>query len=385
MTDMALCNNLGEDKVKVLILNKDHALQAEIDLEDARRDFTSLTYVKKVNGWGSFSGVVIWQASPYVIHLQPDYRFVVQRKIAGTSVWINDFAGFIRRIEFFTPESDAELVQVWGRAVDSLLSRYVIEPDAGDAFVTMTGFADDLVKALVRRECLNNPDKVFPHFSVNADTSSSAKEMTIEIRNQNLFDAIEEIRNTANDFDFKVLISDDLSELVFDTYAPQLGRDLTVGNTDGNEALIFSTDNKNMRMPRYWKEGLGATTQVLVLGQGYMETRNITTVNASAAVIAEWGLSQDTRDAKELIDPVALVDIGEGVLEDQGPKESMDFKTLESVGTRYYTHWRLGDWVTAQYLDMEADFAIEEVRFVVQEEGLEQKTPKLRQIAIRSL
>jgi len=374
-----------EDHVKVLILNKSLDLVAEIDLENAERDFTSLTYVKKVNGWGSFSGVVIWQGSPYVQYLLPDYRFIVQRQVTGTNVWVNDFAGFIRRIEFFTPESDAELVQIWGREIDSLLSRYLIEPDTGDAFVTMTGFADDLVKALVRRECIDDLDKVFPNLVVAADTSKSAKEMTIEIRNQNLFDTIAEIRDTANDFDFKVTISDDLSEFVFDTYAPQFGRDLTVGNTDGNEPLIFSIENRNMRMPRYWKVGLDAKTQVLVLGQGYMETRNTTVVNAANDIIAEWGIAQETKDAKDIIDPDTLIDIGEGVLEDQGPQEQMDFKTFESDSTRYWEHWKLGDWVTAQYLDIEADFAIEEIRFTVPAEELEQITPQLRQIAIRTL
>jgi len=375
----------SEDYVKVLILDKALNLVAEIDLEDASRDFTSLTYVKKVNGWGSFSGVVIWQGSPYVQYLLPDYRLVVQRQVTGTDVWINDFAGFIRRIEFFTPESDAELVQIWGREADSLLNRYIIMPDEGDAFVTMTGYADDLIKALVRRECVDDPDKAFPNFAVAADTSSSAREMSIEIRNQNLFDTIADIRDTANDFDFKITINDDLSGFIFDTYAPQFGRDLTTGNTDGNEPLIFSIENRNMRMPRYWKVGLDAKTQVLVLGQGYMETRNTTVVNAADDVVAEWGISQETKDAKDIIDPDTLIDIGEGVLEDQGPQERMDFKTFESASTRYWEHWRLGDWITARYLDIEADFAVEEIRFMVPADKLEEITPKLRQIAIRTL
>jgi len=375
----------SEDYVKVLILDKSLDLVAEIDLEDASRDFTSLTYVKKINGWGSFSGVVIWQGSPYVQYLLPDYRFVVQRQVTGTNIWINDFIGFIRRIEFFTPESDAELVQIWGREADSLLSRYIIEPDEEDAFVIMTGYADDLVKALVRRECVDDPDKVFPNLTVAADTSSSAREMSIEIRNQNLFDTIANIRDTANDFDFKITVNDDLDTLTFNTYTPRFGRDLTVGNTDGNEPLIFSIENRNMRMPRYWRVGLDAKTQVLVLGQGYMETRNTTVVNAADSVVAEWGIAQETKDAKDIIDPNTLINIGESVLEDQGPQERMDFKTFESASTRYWKHWRLGDWATARYLNIEADFAIEEIRFIVPADKLEEVTPKLKQIAIRTL
>lgn len=378
-------NNSGEDKVKILILDRSFNLVAEIDLEDAARDFTSLTYVKKINGWGSFSGVVIWQNSPYVQYLQPDYRFVVQRNVLGTATWINDFAGFIRRIEYFTPETDTELVQVWGRGVSSLLGRYLVEPDSGDAFVEMSGYADDLVKALVRRECLDNPDKVFPNLTVGADTSSSAKEMSIQIRNENLFDTITKIRDAANDFDFSVTINDDLSGLTFDTYSPQFGRDLTTGNTDGNEPLIFSIENRNMRMPRYWKVGFDAKTQILVLGQGYMETRNSVTVSADDDTIAEWGLSQGTKDAKDLIDNDALIDAGNSALEDEGPKEQMDFKTFESPSTRYWQHWRLGDLVTAQYLDIEADFSVEEVRIAISSDKLEQITPKLKQIAIRTL
>lgn len=375
----------SEDRIKVLILDKSLNLVAEIDLEDAARDFTSFTYVKKLNGWGSFSGVVLWQDSPYAQYLLPDYRYVIQRQVTGTNVWVNDFVGFIRRIEYFTPETDTQLVQTWGREASSLLGRYLIEPDSGDAFVEMTGYADDLVKALVRRECINNASKAFPNLVVNADTSSSSKEMSIQVRNENLYDVISKIRDSANDFDFNVTINDDLSALVFDTYAPQFGRDLTTGNTDGNEPLIFSIENRNMRMPRYWKVGFDAKTQILVLGQGYMETRNTVTVSADDDTIAEWGLAQGTKDAKDLIDEDALIDAGESALEDQGPQERMDFKTFESPSTRYWQHWRLGDWVTAQYMDIEADFAIEEIRIVVSNDKTEEITPKLRQLAIRTL
>jgi len=369
---------MAEDIVSVVMLDRNNVVQAEIGLENAARDFTSLSYVKKVSGWGSFSGAVIWGDSPYAEMMQPNYRIVVMRQPIGNINRIQDFAGFIRRVEYTTPASDIDTIQIWGRGIGSILGKYQIIPDSGSAYEIQTGKADDVVKAYVRHCCLEDPDRVFPNFEVAGDRGESEYSDTWEARYERLHEYTRTIRDQANDFDYMVTLSNDFSTFTFETASPQIGRDLRINNPEGNDPLIYSLVNGNMSDPRYWRVGFDGATEVAVLGQGSQEDRVI--VNVRDTDLEEtWGYHGIRIDRQDLDETGQLTAEGQAVLENQKPREGFVFQPTETLGTRYYTDWRLGDQVTGQYLDIEADFMIEEIRFVISSTQLEVKTPKLRQ------
>jgi len=370
----------AEGRLRAVILSPDHGFLAESHFEDARQDFTSLSYVTKIDGWGSFAGAVAWERSPLAEHMNPNNILVVYRTPPGGLPEYIDFVGIVRRTEIFTTSLDVTLVQIYGREADSIMNRYVIEPTAGLEYNSVTGFADDVVKEYVRDTCINDATKVYPHFNVGANSSQSATSLSREIRYGKLSDVIKNIRSSADDFNFKITIADDLSSFLFDTYWPQYGLDRRIGSGD---PLIFSMDNRNMRMPRYWKRGYDGVTRIIMLGGGQDITRVVVKVN-NADALAEWGFHEQTFDDRGEAD-ANLASVGEGLLLERGPTEGLDF---EIIAANYGVDWKLGYKVSAEYADIEADYLIEQVRVVIGNEALESPveaiTPDLRLLEIRS-
>lgn len=370
----------AEGKLRAVILSPTHGFLAESYFEDARRDFTSLSYVTKVDGWGSFAGAVAWEQSPLAEYLNPNNILVIYRTPPSGEPEYIDFVGIIRRTEIFTTSLDVTLVQIYGREADSIMNRYVIEPTAGSEYNSKTGFADNVVKAYVRDECLLDATKVYPNFAVSPDSSQSATSLSREIRYGKLSDVIKNIRSSADDFNFKITITADLSAFLFDTYYPQYGLDRRIGSTD---PLIFSMDNRNMRMPRYWKRGYDGVSRIIILGKGQGIDRVVVKVN-NADTLATWGFHEQPYDDRNEAD-ANLASVGEGLLLERGPTEGLDF---EIISANYGVEWKLGYKVSAEYADVEADYLIEQVRVVIGNEQLESPveaiTPDLRLLEIRS-
>ena len=370
----------AEGKLRAVVLNPDHGIEGESHFEDARRDFTSLTYSTRLNGWGAFSGAVMWAESPLSGLLLPHYILVVYRTPAGDYEEYIDFAGIIRRVETFTASTDITYKQIYGREADSILGRYEIEPPVGLAYNDKTGIADNVLKEYVRDECVDDPTKVFPHFSVGVNTSQSATTLSRSIRYKRLSDIIKNIRDAADDFDFKVTISDDLSEFIFDTYYPQFGLDRRIGSAS---PLVFSMDNRNMRLPMYWQRGYDATSKIMVLGGGQAENRAVVSVE-DPDTEALWGFCEQSYDARSE-DDADLASVGAGVLKERGPTSGLDFEIINSP---YGGEWKLGYRVSAEYAGIEADYLIDEVRVVINSEQLESPveaiSPNMKLLEIRA-
>lgn len=370
----------AEGRLRAVILSPTHGFLAESHFEDARQDFTSLSYVTKVDGWGSFSGAVAWDESPLAEHMNPNNILVVYRTPPGGGLEYIDFVGIVRRTETFTTSLDVTLVQIYGREADCIMNRYYIEPTAGSEHNSKTGFADDVIKGYVRDECLLDATKIYPNFNVAADRSESATSLSREIRYEKLSDVIKNIRSSADDFNFKITIAADLGSFLFDTYYPQYGLDRRIGSAS---PLIFSMDNRNMRMPRYWKRGYDGVTRMIMLGGDQGTARTVVKVN-NADALAEWGFHEQTFDDRQEAD-ANLASVGEGLLLERGPTEGLDF---EIIAATYGVDWKLGYKVSAEYADVEADYLIEQVRVVIGNEALESPveaiTPDLRLLEIRS-
>ena len=370
----------AEGRLRCVILSSDHVFLCESYFEDARQDFTSLSYVTRIDGWGSFSGAVAWEQSPLAEHMNPNNILVVYRTPPGGGAEYIDFVGIVRRTETFTTSLDVTLVQIYGREADCIMNRYIIEPTAGSEHNSKTGFADNVVKEYVRDACINDATKVYPHFSVGANSSQSATSLSREIRYEKLSDVIKNIRSSADDFNFKITIADDLSSFLFDTYHPQYGLDRRTGNVS---PLIFSMDNRNMRMPRYWKRGYDGVTRMIMLGKDQGAARTVVKVD-NADALAEWGFHEQTFDDRGEAD-ANLASVGEGLLLERGPTEGLDF---EIIAAEYGVEWKLGYKVSAEYAGVEADYLIEQVRVVIGNEALESPVeavaPDLRLLEIRS-
>ncbi len=370
----------AEGRLRAVLLSPAHEFLIESYFEDARRDFTSLSYVTKVDGWGSFAGAVAWDQSPLAEHMNPNNILVIYRTPPGGEPEYIDFVGIVRRTEIFTTSLDVTLMQIYGREADSIMNRYYIEPVAGLEYNSKTGFADDVIKAYVRDECLLDATKIYPNFSVSPDSSQSATSLSRDIRYGKLSDVIKNIRSSADDFNFKITIADDLGSFLFNTYYPQYGLDRRIGSAS---PLIFSMDNRNMRMPRYWKRGYDGVTRMIMLGGGQGTDRVVVKVN-NANALATWGFHEQTFDDRGEAE-ANLASVGEGLLLERGPTEGLDF---EIIAANYGVEWKLGYKVSAEYAGVEADYIIEQVRVVIGNEQLESPveaiTPDLRLLEIRT-
>lgn len=159
--------------------------------------------------------------------------------------------------------------------------------------------------------------------------------------------------------------------------SPRYGRDLTIGNTEGNDPLVFGVDYRNIQEYKNNYSHLDEVNVVTVVGQGvgYSRKRAMAARDTTLARSpwARRAVVRDLRSAEDAeLEDKALENLVAGA-----PKQEMKFDLRQDQNTRYGRDWNIGDLVHVQHKGRQAKMKIVGVTVTLQKEGYEVITPEL--------
>jgi len=355
-----------EGSYQVRLRDHDHAPLAVIG------QFDELEYTRAINGrdahgWGSWRLVGARSALP-VAQCGLDRVFSVRRKPPG-GAWRTDFEGLQRKPTSYVEEGDdVRRYSVEGFDLKHLLKRRHILPPAGETMLTIDDHATDIMRQLVRTQCLAGyaGARPIPYLSVEDDTHAG-EPLRLNFRYTKLSEELELLAGLGCDFD----IVWNGASYAFRVTSPYDGTDRREGNAVGNDPVVFGLDHANLKNARWEDDRLEEVTAVYVVGGGVGAKRRIVERTSlwGADADSPWNRIEGLVDASSESSLAALLWEAEAFLVDNERTLSFTFEALPTAGGLYGVHWDLGDLVTAYYDDTRYDVRVVAVTVRVAREG----------------
>jgi hypothetical protein len=395
------------------------------------RDIAFFSYSRRVSGMGTFQVGIPYQSFVEQVFpvFQPDRRVEVWRSPAFGLPMRLEGMFLLRRPNIYTRLTDnMQMIVLYGRDPKELLRRrWIIQP-AGYPQTLKNEPIDDMMKAIVREQCLYGEcldvdavldnDRAFPEneFSVQADVSLGPT-YAHTFADRNVLDTIIELHEASlqlnNDnplFNAKIyydiipsntilrvtyILAEDGTAILaedgtgileetsasanetllgfqFVTFANLRGQD----RTDGG--LVFSVENGNLESPNYSLDHFEEVNVAIVKGFGRGDSRQVDTVTVPNRVNASrWNRCEMVVDASTEPEQDRLADYAYPELHKRAPREEIDCVFLNTPGgedaprSLYGVDWDLGDLLPVQYAGKEFDVELDVVYVGVNEEGQE--------------
>lgn len=315
----------------VLVLTPDLQIVGVLDT------FESLIWVDRYNDSGDFE--IYSKVSMEILSLlQKDYY--LWRRTSERLMIIEDIT-----IKFDV--DDGNTVIFSGRSIESILNRRIVWSQT-----TIKGSLQLGVKTLLDENAISPmlPERTIPKliFKVSTDPAITSLELEAQFIRTNLFESVRDICQ-AFDIGFKIVLSDDLSTLVFKLYA---GEDRSYSQFL-NPYIIFSPKFDNLISSTY-KESQSSVKNVnVVAGEGDEETRKMVTVG-TASGLNRREMYTDAGDISQTVDGVLIPDADYlAQLEQRGLEELLEYwfepsfegEIDPNVNPKYGEDFFLGDIV----------------------------------------
>jgi len=345
-----------------------------------------------------------------------DWRIEVWRSPAyGYPMRLEDIY-MLRKPEVYTRQEDGiQTIILRGRnGMDLLNRRYVIQY-AETQFTEKTDLIDDMMKEIVREQCLYGScvdyagfpdnDRAFPQgeFTVQEDHSLGPS-TKLAFADRNVLDLIKELMELSVNMSYTdptvnrkiyfgivpVELKGSTATLAdpnarmgyqFQTFADIRGTDRTGG-------MEFSVENENLQSPTYVESHFDEVNAVIVKGTGTnsaratLEVENLTLIGKS-----RWNRCENVRSATYEDDPSGLQGEGDVALGEGRPVFNLDSVFLNSPGgmntprSLYGVDWDMGDLLRVNYAGKQFDIEVINVYVAVNENGEENITGRNAQDA----
>lgn len=347
--------------------------------------FTSLQMTRTVNGNGSLSLVVPGTTS--ASYIQQDSMIEVMRtppgginaqRVFGTRFFVTAFTRYYQGAALMYAIDAVPAVQLIGRRIVAYAS--------GTSQASKTGFADDLIKAIVRENFGSSATavrdisaymSVAANLGAGASVSKSFAWQRVESTIQALTDASAAATPSVSVF-YDVVYDDTAAKFSFVTYTGQLGRDR--GSTSA-APMYFSIGNRNITNPSIVADYTDEVNSAYAGGQGTGSDRLITTTTDSArAAASPYNLRETFVDARSYSTTTGLADEGNEALYSARPLTVFSGDILTGTGSEFQTAWDYGDKVAASFLNATFDCWVKTVSVSVAG-GNETVSAKLRGIS----
>lgn len=357
-----------------------------IDIVPVRSRIQNLKYVKKLNDISElrFTVDVTDRIVERIINRE-DVICEVLRRNSPTGQFEVEKTFFIRFWDLFEEDTRRESVIFAGVSLEDLLRRRLIVPDddpfAAAGFSTKSGSPDVVMRDYVREQAITpftSVARAFPELYIAPFTPMSLH-TTYQRRNQDntLLEVIQDIANTS-DMDFEIFRNGGVR---FEFWPHFIGTDRSVTY---NEHLLrpfvfFSTKRANIVTPRLTYDRRKDVTYVYVAGQGIEEDRVFVPQGSTEMTYSPYNRIESVIDSRD--DETFDQMIASGVAEIQKTlgQKVLDFEiAFGQAQTRYNVDWFLGDYITAQYRDVQYDYRLREITVEVTGRG-EKLTPTFEQ------
>ena len=333
------------------------------------------------------------QVKPY---FQPDWRIDVWRSPATGVPMRREDMYMLRKAEIYTRKSDGvQMIVLRGRNGMELLNRRSVVQYEETSYTEKTDYIDDMMKAIVREQCLygscvdadgvSDNDRAFPvdEFVVQEDLSLGPS-TTMVCVDKVVFDVIKELREASFDMNYTLstnrkiyygvvpfIMTDGRVGYRFETYADLRGADRTNG-------VVFSVENGNMLEPNYEESHFDEINVCYAKGQGLSNERltyeleNLTLIQKS-----RWNRREEVRSATNESTEEGLITVANTALAEGRPSYMLDATFLNTPGSEntprslYGLDWDMGDLVPVNYAGKQFDIEIYSVGVTLDEGGAE--------------
>lgn len=289
-----------------------------------------------------------------------------------------EFVGFIREVTIYDDEG-VDYLHLVCYSPEYLLDGRIVAYSAGSAQASMNGYADDIIKAVVRDNLGSDAGSGRDLSSLGVSVAgnlSDAPEVTKAFAWRNLLRVIQDIcdasaqRGTRLFFGFVPVIQTEVG-FVFMTYTGCIGRDRGSGSSD---QLRFGQAWGNLENPvlRYnWSDEVN---YIYAGGQGEGSDRVIVTIGDTYRIkMSPWNRREAFADARNELSTDGVTTKARSALQAGRPKIEFNGVLLDSPVSRYGTDWSLGDIVIVEYADVSFDGLVSRVEIDVSNSAVEIK------------
>lgn len=333
-------------------------------------------YTLVANDIGHFRIELPWDIDQTLIDFHR--RVAFWRKPYNGSQYL-DAMGLILDIDRWHAADGSFHIAVEGAMLNYLLTCRYTAFYAGNAHVTITDNADDIIKNaasynLGSSATTGNGRKLTAslsstYFSVASDVSLGAS-LTKQFSYRNLLDVSREIaeasRNAGTDIYFDIVPADETT-FQFRTYTGQRGQDRTSDQPNG---LIFS-HGRGLKNGRLWRSCRDQVNVAYALGPGEQDQRNIqtatdTTRNTASLFAWREGVveTRATTDAGVLSAANSLLVQGRYL-------QRYTADLVSQPGYTYGKDWGFGDKITVNDFDLQFDAMVRAITVRVDGNGKE--------------
>jgi hypothetical protein len=260
--------------------------------------------------------------------------------------------------------------------MDQLQTRRVAYA-SGSSQASKTGYADDVMKAIVRENLGSSAgtgrDLSGLNFSVAPDVSLGPS-VTKMFSRRNVLDVLSELGDMAAELGTRVYY--DLNPVfygtgqigfVFDTFVGQRGMDRRAGTA---MQTVFGDTWGNLEDPELEYDDWDEANFAYIGGQGQGDDRAVETVsNVLRIGESVWNRRELWVDARDTDDASVMQDRGYEELWARRPKRRFSGRLLSTPSSQYGVDWAFGDLITAEYMGEQFDGMIKTVRWGLQEDG----------------
>jgi hypothetical protein len=335
------------------------------DLQFVVTDFSSLSYLRKVNAPGLLQ-VGLRGDHPVLAAIGDKWQVQVFRKPDG-GAFARDFTGLARQVQFSYADKSAAALTCPG--LMSLLSWRIVAYYANLANRTkfITAQAETIMKTLVSYNAGSSAitgnsrlrNGAITGLTVEAD-GANGNSLDWFCAYDNLLETLQKLATIAGgDFD---LVQTAVDAWQFRWYTAQLGSDKTA-------SVIFAMERGNMANPQYESLRTGEKTVCIIGGKGEDAAR-ATAIRTGANYAAGNDIEMFT-NASDCDTTAGLQARGDATLKENQASEKFSFDVLQTPATSYGTHYNLGDLVTAvnPFTAAGISLKVDEVNIAISERG----------------
>lgn len=266
-------------KITVFILDNDH-----FEAVGFIDQYTSLIWPDAYNGYASFEmWAPITEANSEMIR-------------EDNVIWCGgENAAVIEIIKEEIDDKGIKTYNVKGRTLEKFLCDRIVWGG-----YTKSGFASTIMYDLVDKCAINptNPDRKIPYLVNAADTQVGNKITQYQKTGGELYDALGGLASDS-DLGFSVLFDPFNKQLVFEV---RKGADRTLGNEEGNDPVVFSTELEDILSSSYYMNKEDLKTVAFIQGEDSGSSRvSVQTGDISGKGFNRRELYVDARDLQSEI------------------------------------------------------------------------------------
>lgn len=353
---------MAEAGIPHIVLARDTGAQLMV----LDHNVVSMSYVKTVNGVGSFSlKTAGWLPTST---LQADRLVMVWLTFPDRNP-VLDFVGFLDRWSFSLIDGPYYVTTLSGKDQNSLPDRRIVAYKAASGEARLAAVAvDNGMKDLASLNLgsgATDTDRTFPSFDVDGDRTAGAT-VTKGFSHRPVERVLTELADWSKVNGPEVfwwvevtsLDSDGGLNLAFKTATGQPGADRGL---TANQRVEFSPGLGNLKNGDITYDWTDVVSHVYVGGPGEEEDREVVTrSDTTRSAVSQYGRKEAFRDARNT-PSAGLNDEGDEFLGLHRPRVRISGQTLDSPVARYGLQWGLGTRVVASLAGVESDVVIKKV------------------------